>query len=273
LIHILQEKYQKLQDYIKTLGSAAVAFSGGVDSAFLLKAAVDTLGTDDVIAVTAVSCFFPQRESEEAAKICRKMGVRQFMIKIEPLNIEGIGQNLKNRCYLCKKEIFQNILALSRQYNLAAVLEGSNMDDMGDYRPGLLAIEELHIKSPLRRAGFTKTDIRALSEQQGLPTWNKPSFACLASRFVYGESITKERLSMVERAEQMCFEMGFSQVRVRIHGEDAPIARIELLPEEFPKMLNPGNREKIEEYLKKLGFYYVTLDLGGFCSGSMNKWS
>ena len=190
------------------------------------------------------------------------------MCKSEELDIEGFRQNPKNRCYLCKHELFEKILEIANEYQINAVAEGSNMDDNGDYRPGLVAVAELGIKSPLREALLNKKEIRTLSKEMGLPTWDKQSFACLSSRFVYGETISEEKLGMVDKAEQLLLDLGFHQVRVRIHGD---IARIEVLPDEIESLVSGENREKIYSYLKQLGFSYVTLDLGGYRMGSMNE--
>lgn len=262
-----QEKYIKLQEYLRDLGSIAVAFSSGVDSTFLLRVAHDVLG-DRVIAVTASSCSFPKRELREAEDFCRQNGIRHIVRQSEELDIEGFRQNPKNRCYLCKHELFEKIWAVARAHGLAAVAEGSNMDDNGDYRPGLIAVRELGVKSPLREAGLGKAEIRELSHQLGLPTWNKQSFACLSSRFVYGETISEEKLGMVDRTEQQLLDLGFHQVRVRIHGT---IARIEIMPEEFEKILADNVRKNIDSQLKSFGFTYVTLDLLGYRTGSMNE--
>ncbi|MCI6020208.1 MAG: ATP-dependent sacrificial sulfur transferase LarE [Clostridia bacterium] len=260
-------KLDALREYLKSLGSVAVAFSSGVDSTFLLKVAEDTLG-DNVIAVTARSCSFPGRELNEALEFCKKEGIRHFVCESEELSIDGFAQNPKNRCYLCKKELFQKIQKIADENGIAAIVEGSNMDDMGDYRPGLTAVAELGIKSPLRHCNLTKADIRALSRYLNLPTWKKQSFACLSSRFVYGETITEEKLGMVDKAEQLLLDMGFHQVRVRIHGM---MARIEIDPSEFAMIMEENNRVKIVSEFKKYGFTYVSLDLMGYRTGSMNE--
>jgi uncharacterized protein len=263
----MHQKLEKLKKYLNNLGSVAVAFSSGVDSTFLLKVAKEVLG-DKVIAVTAQSCSFPKRELNEAKAFCKQEGIRHFICDSEELEIEGFRQNPPNRCYLCKKELFETILKIAQENGIQYVVEGSNMDDNGDYRPGLKAIAELEIKSPLRVAELTKSEIRALSKEMGLPTWEKQSFACLASRFVYGETITEEKLSMVDKAEQLLLDRGFHQVRVRIHGT---MARIEVMPEEFEKLVEQSMREEVVNAFKSYGFTYVTMDLSGYRMGSMNE--
>lgn len=259
-------KFETLKLYLQGLRSVAVAFSGGVDSTFLLKVAHDVLGAG-ALAVTAKSHTFPQRELEETKAFCTREGIRQIVVETDELKLEGFAENPKNRCYLCKSGLFKKIRAVAAENEIKYIAEGSNKDDDGDYRPGLKAVAELAIKSPLRYVGLTKAEIRELSRALDLPTWKKQAFACLSSRFVYGERITEAKLSMVDRAEQLLLDLGFCQVRVRIHGDD--FARIEVMPSEFQKLL--GHRERIVAAFKSYGFTYVALDLQGFRSGSMNE--
>ena len=264
---LLHEKKQRLENYLRELGSVAIAFSSGVDSTFLLKVSHNVLD-EKAIAVTARSCSFPVREFNETIAFCEAEGIEHIIVESEELSIEGFSQNPKNRCYLCKHALFTKIQGIAKEHGISYVAEGSNMDDNGDYRPGLIAVAELGVKSPLREVELTKAEIRELSKEMGLPTWDKPSFACLSSRFVYGETITEEKLSMVDRAEQRLFDLGFKQVRVRIHGN---IARIEIDRSEFEKIIKPKISEDITKYFNELGFLYVTLDLNGYQMGSMNK--
>jgi uncharacterized protein len=246
-----------------------VAFSGGVDSTLLLYAAHEALA-DRAVAVTARSCSFPARELAEAEAFCGEHGIRHFITDSEELDIEGFSSNPPNRCYLCKTELFGKIGEIARREGLACVAEGSNTDDEGDYRPGLVAVAEQGVKSPLREAGLSKDDIRKISAGLGLPTAGKQSFACLSSRFVYGETITEEKLARVDRAEQLLLDLGFTQVRVRVHGEAGDQARIEIMPDEFPQLLAEETRDRVVSSFTELGFKYVSLDLTGYRTGSMN---
>ena len=259
------QKADKLKSYLRELGRVAVAYSGGVDSTFLLKVAHDVLG-DNVLALTAASKFIPRRELDETIKFCAENKIRQIIFEADVLNIAGVKENPVDRCYLCKRELFKNFLRLAEENKFSIVVEGSNMDDTSDYRPGMKALAELQIKSPLQVAELYKSEIRALSREMNLPTWSKPSMACLASRFVYGETLTEKNLSMVEAAEEFLLQAGFKQFRVRVHGK---IARIEILPEEFDRLLKI--REEVSARFKALGFDYVTLDLQGYRTGSMNE--
>ncbi len=263
-------KLEELKAYLSSLESVAVAFSGGVDSTFLLKVAHDTLGPS-AIAITARSESFPAREFHEAEDFCQKEGIRHIAVTSDELDIPGFSHNPTNRCYLCKKEFFSEILSEKEKEGFSYLCEGSNMDDEGDYRPGLKAVAELGVKSPLRHAKLYKQEIRDLSHEMGLPTWDKQSFACLSSRFVYGEEITRQKLAMVDKAEQFLLDLGFHQLRVRIHGDldHGAIARIEVAPEELQKLLD--ERLPVAEALKSYGFAYVTMDLLGYRTGSMNE--
>lgn len=266
-IAALEEKLIQLKAYLRELDSVAIAFSGGVDSTFLLKVAQETLG-DRAVAITVKSCVFPSREVIEAELFCKNEGITQYIYEADVLAVEGFADNPPNRCYRCKKELFQGIWNLARAQGIASVIEGSNMDDLGDYRPGLQAVAELGIKSPLREVGLYKKEIRALSKMYGLSVWDKPSYACLASRFVYGEKITAERLSMVEKAEQFLMESGLKQMRVRIHGT---LARVEIPEADFDCIMQTEMRRQIVLKLKEYGFDYVTFDLQGYRTGSMNE--
>ena len=265
-LHEAEKKLNRLREDIGKWGSLAVGFSGGADSSFLLFVAHEVL-MDRVLAVTAVDASIPERELAEAKAFCETYGIRQVFVSVDPMQDEGYKQNSPDRCYFCKKRIFSQIQETARENGIATVAEGSNVDDLGDYRPGLRAIEELAVVSPLRQAGLSKSEIRALSKEFGLPTWNKPAYACLASRFVYGEEITEEKLRMVDRAEQFLIEQGFGKERVRMHGK---LARIEVSEADIPRLLEEEMRKAVYDKFREIGFLFVTLDLHGYQLGSMN---
>lgn len=262
----LQMKLDKLKKYIADLGSLAVGFSGGVDSSLLLAVAHEVLG-ERLIAVTGADASVPEREVNEAIAFCKERGIRHIICKVDPLKEEGYRHNGPDRCYFCKHGIFTEVKKIADENGIEYMAEGSNMDDIGDYRPGLRAAAELSVKSPLREAELTKSEIRLISKAMGLPTWSKPAYACLASRFVYGEEITEEKLHMIDTAEQFLIEHGFFEERVRMHGN---LARIEVPPTDIPKLAAEEIREKIYDKFREIGFLFVTLDLKGYRLGSMN---
>lgn len=263
----LQEKHQHLQDILRSYGKVAIAFSGGVDSSLLSYVAHECLG-DNAVAITADAPVVPRREFSDAKAFCEQYSIKQVICKPNPFCKEEVRFNAPNRCYVCKKVIFGALFKEAGKLGIETIADGSNLDDLGDYRPGLKALEELQVKSPLREAGFTKADIRDLSRELGLPTWNKQSNACLATRFPYGCEITVEKLQLVDKAESELSGMGFSQLRVRVHGD---IARIEVPARQMGVLLQEENRVAIVGKLKALGFSYVTLDLSGYRTGSMNE--
>jgi len=264
---MLEKKLADLKRILKSMESVVIAFSGGVDSTFLSKVAFDVL-KDKAFAVTATSATYPQAEFEEAKKLAQEIGIRHEVIVSEELDIPEFASNPTNRCYYCKSELFRKLREVADQYGFKYVADGSNLDDLSDYRPGMQAANELKVRSPLKEAQLTKADIRELSKQMNLPTWNKPSFACLASRFPYGSSITREKLTTIDKAEQFLRELGIRQLRVRHHDS---IARIEVSKEDMAKFVADGIRERIVEKFKELGYTYITLDLGGYRMGSMNE--
>ncbi len=252
---------------IKESAPLAVAYSGGVDSTFLLKVAHDVL-KDQVTAFTAQSSIHPEREFREAIEFVRSAGIRHIIIQSRELESKAFTDNPPDRCYLCKHALFSRIKKEAKKHHIKTIAEGSNIDDLGDYRPGMRAIHELGIISPLQDAGFHKEDIRKLSKKMGLPTWDKPAFACLASRFPYGIKITIERLAMVEKAEQYLLDLGFKNLRVRYHGDTA---RIEVAEAERRKFFNVKLMNGVNAALREIGFTYVALDLRGYRTGSLNE--
>ena len=266
----LLEKYDQLKAVMKVLGSVAIAFSGGVDSTLLAKVAHDELG-EYMVAVTAQLRAVPKAEFQSATTWCAEQGIRHVLVPYDELTIPGYAQNPPDRCYICKRAVFRHILRVAQEQGIQHVADGSNLDDDGDYRPGMRALAELGIQSPLKECGFTKADVRALSRELGLPTWNMPSAACLASRFAYGETITENKLLRVEQAEQYLHDLGFGQLRVRIHGEQGTLARIEVPCEDLAQLASSEVRAQVTSRLRELGFAYVCLDLDGFRSGAMNE--
>jgi uncharacterized protein len=262
----IAQKYRRLLECIAAKESAAVAFSGGVDSSFLCYAASKTLGKN-AVAITIVSPMLPQSEIAYAARVAQQLGITHILVEEESIDDE-VAANPHDRCYYCKKIEFGRILDEAKKRGIQTVFDGSNIDDLGDYRPGLKALEELHITSPLREAGLNKNEIRVLSKRYNLPTWNKPAFACLASRIPYGENINREKLSRVEKAEDYLRSLGFMQFRVRSHER---MARIEAAPEERRKFFDEKLLDDISRTLKSFGFIYVAFELEGYVMGSMNR--
>lgn len=261
------DKLNHLKTILRDMGSVLVAFSGGVDSTFLLKVAFDTLG-GKAAALTALSPTYPEREFQEAKDLARRIGARHIIVKSNELLIPNFADNTDKRCYYCKSELFEICNEKAKELGFVSVADGSNIDDLGDYRPGREAAKKLGVRSPLVEAGLSKPEIRELSCIIGLETWGKPSFACLSSRFPYGTKITEERLDRVEKCEDILRNLGFSQFRVRYHHE---IARIEVPPAEINRFLEEGIRDVIVKGFKEHGFTYITLDLQGYRIGSMNE--
>ena len=264
----LQEKQQLLLDELRTFARVIIAYSGGVDSAFLLRASLEAVGPENVLAVIGVSPSYPSREYTEAISLAETLGAQYRVIHTEEIQDARYAANPNNRCYYCKHDLFTRIIQLAEEEGYTAVLDGNNADDIGDWRPGQQAARELGVRSPLIEVGMTKADIRELSRVYGLPTWNKPASACLASRIPYGTRITPETLQTVEQAENALRDLGFAQVRVRHHDT---VARIEVAPDEIARLIDPQLRETVVQQLRALGYQFITLDLQGYRMGSFNE--
>jgi uncharacterized protein len=262
----LEEKINKLRKTLKDLESVAVAYSGGVDSTFLLAMAKEVLGKN-VLAITAASPMIPTFEIKEAKIIARKLRVKHKLIKTSPLENPSLKFNPRDRCYICKKSLFVKFLNLAEKYGYSYLVDGTNFDDLNSSRPGLKALAELGVKSPLAEADLTKKDIRKYSKIMGLPTWDSPALACLATRIPYGEEITEPKLAQIDQAEEFIRSLGFKQVRVRYHF---PIARIELDPGSISNIIELSMRKKVVEKLKSIGFEHIVIDMEGYRSGSMD---
>ena len=263
----IDEKYELLKSKLRDMGKVVIAYSGGVDSNFLLKVASDELG-QNAIAVTIHAMMHSDREMDEAKEYTKQFGVKHEVIKVDNFDEKGFIENSKKRCYYCKCAVFNMIKDYAAKNNVKYVLDGTNVSDLGDFRPGLKALEELQVVSPLKDSSLTKEEIRILSKRLNLNTYNKPSFACLASRIPYGDKITKEKLKLVEEAENYLQDLGFRQYRVRLHND---IARIEVAKDEMNKFFDDEMMKNVHNKLKEIGFKYVTLDLNGYQMGSLNN--
>lgn len=261
-------KYHKLKSILREMESVAIGYSGGVDSTLLLKAAVDVLG-EKAVAMIGRSETYPTREFEEAVKIAESIGARYVVVNTEETDVIKFKENPANRCYFCKTELFGKLNGIAQREGLQWIADGTITDDVGDFRPGMKAKSEKNVRSPLFEAELSKAEVREISKHLGLPTWDKPAFACLSSRFPYGTPITKENLTRMDNAETLLRDEGFRFFRVRFHDERT--ARIEVGSQEINRLLDDELRDRIVSHLKQLGFTYVTLDLQGYRTGSMNE--
>lgn len=261
------QKLQKLKEILLGMKEVTVAYSGGVDSTFLLKVASDTL-QDKCLGVLALSPTYPSREYERAIEAARSMGALLQVIYTHELEDESFVKNPINRCYFCKSELFDSIAKIVEEERFSNFVDGSNVDDLGDHRPGLKALKERNVRSPLQEAGLTKSEIRVLSKELGLPTWDKDAMACLSSRFPYGERISREKLKMVDQAENYLSDLGFRYIRAR-HKDDT--VKIEVDPQQVPMLLDIGTREKVENYLRSIGYADISIDPEGYRQGKLNE--
>jgi len=265
----LQDKYRRMQQILRSLERVVVAFSAGVDSTFLLKAAVDTLGRENVLAVTGNSDSVAQAELQEARKLAELVGAEHVIVQTDEFDDPNYTANPANRCYYCKSSLYRHLQRLMTQRGFKAIVAGVNADDLGDWRPGIRAGEQYNVRAPVAEAGLTKQEIRILSRQMGLPTYDKPASPCLASRIPYGEQVTPEKLRMIEQAEAFLRQLGLRECRVRHHHGN--LARIEIPAEQISEFMQPQLRMRIDEALRRIGYSFVAMDLRGFRSGALNE--